>query len=31
MADYAGAVVPVAPDDAPGFFHDNVSMLLERS
>ncbi len=30
MADYAGSVVPVGPDDAPGLFHDNVSMLLER-
>jgi hypothetical protein len=31
LADYAAAVVPVGPDDAPGLFHDNVSMLLERT
>jgi hypothetical protein len=31
LADYTGAVVPVGPDDAPGLFHDNVSMLLERT
>ncbi|HEY5172719.1 MAG TPA: hypothetical protein VIK54_13410 [Acidimicrobiia bacterium] len=30
LADYAGAVVPVGPDEAPGLFRDNVSMLLER-
>jgi predicted TIM-barrel fold metal-dependent hydrolase len=30
MADYTGSVVPITPDDAPGLFHDNVSMLLER-
>ena len=29
-ADYAGSVVPVGPDDAPAFFHDNVAMLLDR-
>jgi predicted TIM-barrel fold metal-dependent hydrolase len=31
VADYTAAAVPVAPDDAPGLFHDNVSMLLERT
>ena len=31
LADYTGAAVPVGPDDAPGLFHDNVSMLLERA
>jgi predicted TIM-barrel fold metal-dependent hydrolase len=31
IADYSGAAVPVGPDDAPGLFHDNVSMLLERT
>jgi predicted TIM-barrel fold metal-dependent hydrolase len=30
VADYAGAYAPVGPDDAPGLFHDNVAMLLER-
>ncbi len=30
LDDYSGSVVPVAPADAPGLFHDNVSMLLER-
>ena len=29
LADYAHAAVPVGPDDAPGLFRDNVSMLLE--
>jgi predicted TIM-barrel fold metal-dependent hydrolase len=29
LADYARAAVPVGPDDAPGLFRDNVSMLLE--
>src|SRR5436309_2552117 len=29
LADYAGAAVPVGPEDAPGLFRDNVSMLLE--
>jgi predicted TIM-barrel fold metal-dependent hydrolase len=31
LADYTRSAVPVGPDDAPGLFHDNVSMLLERS
>jgi len=31
LADYTNAAVPVGPDDAPGLFHDNVSMLLERT
>src|SRR4029077_14820024 len=31
LADYTNAGVPVGPDDAPGLFHDNVSMLLERA
>jgi predicted TIM-barrel fold metal-dependent hydrolase len=31
LADYAHAVVPVGPDDAPGLFGDNVTMLLDRS
>ncbi|MDQ1457055.1 MAG: hypothetical protein QOH28_2675, partial [Actinomycetota bacterium] len=31
LADYAGAAVPVGPEDAPGLFRDNVSMLLERA
>jgi hypothetical protein len=30
MTDYTTAAVPVGPDDAPGLFHDNVSMLLDR-
>jgi predicted TIM-barrel fold metal-dependent hydrolase len=30
MSDYASSPIPVGPDDAPGLFHDNVSMLLER-
>ncbi len=29
LADYADAAVPVGPEDAPGLFRDNVSMLLE--
>ena len=29
LADYAHAAVPVGPEDAPGLFGDNVSMLLE--
>lgn len=28
LDDYARSAVPVAPDDAPGLFHDNVSFLL---
>ena len=31
LADYAGAAVPVGPEDAPGLFRDNVSMLLESA
>jgi predicted TIM-barrel fold metal-dependent hydrolase len=31
LADYTNAAVPVGPDDAPGLFGDNVTMLLERS
>jgi len=31
LADYTKAMVPVAPADAPGWFHDNVSMLLETT
>jgi len=31
LADYTKAMVPVAPADAPGLFHDNVSMLLETT
>jgi predicted TIM-barrel fold metal-dependent hydrolase len=30
MTDYTTAPIPVGPDDAPGLFHDNVSMLLDR-
>ena len=30
MVDYSGGPIPVGPDDAPGLFHDNVSMLLAR-
>ena len=30
LADYARSALPVVPDDAPGLFHDNVSMLLAR-
>jgi predicted TIM-barrel fold metal-dependent hydrolase len=30
MADYMSGPIPVGPDDAPGLFHDNVSMLLAR-
>jgi hypothetical protein len=30
MSDYVSSPIPVGPDDAPGLFHDNVSMLLER-
>jgi predicted TIM-barrel fold metal-dependent hydrolase len=28
LADYTGSAMPVRPEDAPGFFHDNVSLLL---
>jgi predicted TIM-barrel fold metal-dependent hydrolase len=28
MADYTGSALPVRPEDAPGLFHDNVSLLL---
>jgi predicted TIM-barrel fold metal-dependent hydrolase len=31
LADYTNAAVPVGPDDAPGLFGNNVTMLLERS
>src|SRR5258708_7466987 len=31
LADYVGSAVPLAPDDAPGLFRDNVSMLLESA
>jgi predicted TIM-barrel fold metal-dependent hydrolase len=30
LADYTSGPIPVGPDDAPGLFHDNVSLLLER-
>jgi predicted TIM-barrel fold metal-dependent hydrolase len=30
LADYAGSAIPLGPDDAPGLFRDNVSMLLDR-
>jgi predicted TIM-barrel fold metal-dependent hydrolase len=30
LADYADSAIPLGPDDAPGLFRDNVSMLLER-
>jgi predicted TIM-barrel fold metal-dependent hydrolase len=29
LADYARSAIPLGPDDAPGLFRDNVSMLLE--
>ena len=29
LADYAGSAIPLGPDDAPGLFRDNVSMLLD--
>ncbi|MGQ0825987.1 MAG: amidohydrolase family protein [Actinomycetota bacterium] len=28
MTDYTGGFEPLRPEDAPGFFHDNVSFLL---
>jgi hypothetical protein len=28
MSDYRGSALPVGPDDAPGLFRDNVSLLL---
>ncbi|HKA14651.1 MAG TPA: hypothetical protein VKH41_06515 [Myxococcota bacterium] len=31
LADYTGAAIPVQPDDAPGLFGENVSLLLERA
>jgi hypothetical protein len=31
LADYTGSAIPVRPEDAPGLFHDNVSMLLRSS
>jgi predicted TIM-barrel fold metal-dependent hydrolase len=31
LADYTGSAIPVRPDDAPGLFHDNVAMLMERA
>jgi predicted TIM-barrel fold metal-dependent hydrolase len=30
FADYTAGPSPLAPADAPGLFHDNVSLLLER-
>jgi predicted TIM-barrel fold metal-dependent hydrolase len=30
LADYTGSALPVRPEDAPGLFHDNVSLLLAR-
>jgi len=30
LADYARGAMAVGPADAPGLFHDNVEMLLER-
>ncbi len=30
MADYAGGHSAIGPGDAPGLFHDNVALLLER-
>ena len=29
LADYRGSARPIGPADAPGFFHDNVALLLE--
>jgi hypothetical protein len=29
LADYTGSARPIGPTDAPGFFHDNVALLLE--
>ena len=31
LADYVGSAKPVRPVDAPGFFGDNVAMLLSRA
>jgi predicted TIM-barrel fold metal-dependent hydrolase len=31
LADYTGGVRPIAPDQAPGLFHDNVAFLMERA
>ncbi|HYL50582.1 MAG TPA: hypothetical protein VEZ15_01315, partial [Acidimicrobiia bacterium] len=28
MSDYSGSALPLGPDDAPGLFRDNVSLLL---
>jgi hypothetical protein len=28
MSDYRGSALPVGPEEAPGFFRDNVSLLL---
>ena len=30
LADYTRRPCRVGPDDAPGLFHDNVALLLER-
>ena len=30
FADYTAGPSPLAPADAPGLFHDNVSLLLQR-
>jgi len=30
LEDYTGSAVPLRPEDAPGLFHDNVSLLLEN-
>ena len=31
LDDYARSAVPVAPEDAPGLFHDNVALLLGQA
>ena len=31
LADYVGSAKPVRPEDAPGLFGENVSMLLRNA
>ncbi len=31
LADYTGSAIPVRPEDAPGLFSDNVSLLMRRA
>jgi len=31
LLDYTGSALPIRPEDAPGLFHENVSLLLQHA